>query len=168
MANHTGPWQRRLKPKPWILAELVNSDSGLSSSSSVAEAAAARRRAELSSSWPTAEQVGQLATELRKSGQLLGVCVTEPHHDYRFPIWQFQRDGQPVFHFAEILNILREHGIYLNNDLRTTGWGEVEWFLTPHVLLNGESPAEVLQQDPQAVLEAARMEFIEDNNSGGF
>jgi hypothetical protein len=45
---------------------------------------------------------------------------------------------------------------------------EVEWFLTPHVLLDGESPVEVLQQDPQAVLEVARIEFIEDSKSGGF
>ena len=52
------------------------------------------------------------------------VCVTEPHHDYRYPIWQFQPDGQPVALFAEILSILREYGIYLNNDRRITGWGE--------------------------------------------
>lgn len=130
--------------------------------------AAARRRAKLSSSWPTAEQVGPLATELRKSGRLLGVYVTEPNHDYRYPIWQFQPDGQPVILFAEILSIVREYGIYLNNDRRTTGWGEVEWFLTPHVLLNGECPAEVLQNYPQAVFEAARIEFVEASNSGGY
>lgn len=130
--------------------------------------AAAARRTELSSSWPTAEQVGQHATELRKSGQLLGVYLTKPHHHYRYPLWQFQSDGQPVTHFDEILSIMREYGPYLDKEQRTTGWGEVEWFLSAHVLLNGECPADVLQYDPQAVLEAARVEYIEDGNSDGF
>lgn len=148
----------------------MNSDSEQPRHSSISEMleAAAAKRVELSNRWPTAAQVGPHATEQRKSGQLLGVYLTEPHHHFRYPVWQFQPDGQPVAHFAEILSIIREDGPYLDKEGRTTGWGEVEWFLSGHVLLNGECPADVLQHDPKAVLEAARVEYIEEGNLGGF
>ena len=131
-------------------------------------AMAAARRTELSRNWATAEDLGEGATEMRKSGQLLGVYLTDPQPHYRFPAWQFQQDGWPVAHFSEMLRIMRDHGGYLDKHRSPTGWSEVEWFLTPHVLLNGECPAEVLAHDPQAVVEAARMGFIEDGNAGGF
>jgi len=102
------------------------------------EVAAAAKRAELSSDWPTAAQVS------RAMGQ---------------------PDRQPVEHFPEILAIMREHGTYLDENGRTTGWREVEWFLSPHVLLNGDPPYDVLRENPSGVLEAARVEHIEGNNS---
>lgn len=110
----------------------------------------------------------ELATQLRRNGQLLGVYILEPIHHYRYPSWQFQPDGQPVEHFAVILAIMREHGTYLDENGRTTGWGEVEWFLSPHVLLDDRPPCEVLGESPKSVLEAARVEYVEENNSGGF
>src|SRR5690606_17163062 len=120
------------------------------------EVAAAAKRAELSRNWPTAAQVirstgtpaanpNDLATPMRRSGQLLGVYLFDPIHHYRYPSWQFQPDGQPVEHFAEILAIMREYGTYLDENGRTTGWGEVEWFLSPHVLLDGAPPCDVLR-----------------------
>lgn len=140
---------------------------------------AAARRVELASNWPTAGQVDQMlhkargasdgtATELRKSGQLLAVYMTEPHHHYRFPNWQLLSDGQPATHFAEILRVLREFGPYLDEDGRTTGWGEAEWFLSAHVLLDDRAPCDVLAHNPQAVLDAARIEYPENNKTGGF
>lgn len=42
---------------------------------------------------------------------------------------------------------------------RTTGWGEVEWFLSPNVLLDGASPATILACSPGRVLRAAQVEF---------
>lgn len=137
---------------------------------------ASERRAELSRDWPTAEQVdeklletlGARATELRKSGQLLAVYLTEPHHHFRFPRWQFQPDGPPVAHFAEILSILREFGPYLDQNGRTTGLGETEWFHSPHVLLDDGRPSDMLGTEPQRVLDAARVEYIEENDAGGF
>ena len=110
----------------------------------------------------------ELATQLRRNGQILGVRVPEPIEHYRFPIWQFQSDGQPVKHFAEILTIIRKYGMHLGENQRTSGWGEVEWFLSHHVLLDGERPCDVLSENPIAVLEVARVEFIEDDSSGGF
>jgi len=40
--------------------------------------------------------------------------------------------------------------------------GEVEWFLSPHVLLGSAPPAEVLGSDPARVLRAACIEFKKD------
>ena len=109
----------------------------------------------------------EMATQLRRNGQLLGVYIVESTQHYRFPSWQFQPDGQPVKQFAEILAIIREYGMRLGEKGRTSGWGEVEWFLSHHVLLGGDRPCDLLRENPGAVLEVARVEFIEDNSSRG-
>lgn len=135
-------------------------------------AAAAAKRARLASHWPTAAEVSRamgstagnashLATKLRREGKLLGVYMLSPTHHYRFPSWQFRADGQPVDWFAEILGVLREQGPFLDADRRTTGWGEVEWFMSPHVLLDDQPPEDVLATDPARVLAAAQAEFGE-------
>lgn len=115
-----------------------------------------------------AGNVGDHVEELRRNGQLLGVHVAEPIPHYRFPSWQFAGDGQPVTHLAEILAIMREYGLRLDKQERTSGWGEVEWFLSGHALLGGDAPCDMLGKDPEAVLEAARVEFLEVSRSGGF
>lgn len=102
------------------------------------------------------------ASQLRREGQLLGVYVTHPVPCYRYPTWQFLSDGQPVDHLAEILTLLRDYGPFHREPdgmRRTTGWGEVEWFLSSHVLLDGAQPATMLSADPSRVLHAARIEF---------
>jgi hypothetical protein len=45
--------------------------------------------------------------------------------------------------------------------VRTTGWVELEWFISPHVLLDGATPAEILVTAPNRVLAAAELEFGE-------
>ena len=140
---------------------------------------AAARRAELAAEWPTAEQVGlamgldakdavRTVTQYRREGKLLGVYMLEPKHHWRYPSWQFDTAHCPIKLFAEILAILREDGSYLDERGLTSGWGEVEWFLSAHVLLDDRPPFEVIRQAPDAVLEAARVEYIEDSNEGGF
>ena len=137
------------------------------------EVAAAAKRAALASDWPTAAQVSRamgstagnashLATKLRRDGQLLAVYLPSPTPSYRFPRWQFRPDGQPVEKFADILTILRKQGPFLDENRRTTGWGEVEWFNSAHVLLDGATPAEMLSSDPNRVLTAAETEFGSD------
>lgn len=135
-----------------------------------ADPAAVRRR-ELAQDWPkaaevsrqlgsTAENGSHRANQLRRDGQLLGVWL--PHEQaYRFPDWQFGADGAPVPGLAELLTLLRGPGGMDTVERRTSGWGEVEWFLTPHALLDGETPADVLRHDPERVLAAAREEFQE-------
>ncbi|WP_414486994.1 hypothetical protein [Stenotrophomonas maltophilia] len=138
----------------------------------VLDDAAAQRKA-LASQWLTAAQVSadwgsqatnvsHRASQLRRDGKLLGVYVTDPAPSYRYPTWQFFRPGEPVYVLPEILRVLREYGPFERESeglRRTTGWGEVEWFLTPHALLDGATPADMLATDPDRVLQAVRTEF---------
>ncbi|ASK94778.1 hypothetical protein KWH04_17745 [Xanthomonas campestris pv. trichodesmae] len=135
-----------------------------------ADAAAVRRR-HLSQAWPTAAEVSRQlgstaengshrANQLRRDGQLLGVWLPS-EQAYRFPVWQFGSDGRPVPPLVELLALLRGAGGMDTQDRLTSGWGEVEWFLTPHALLDGASPAEVLPHDPARVLAVAQEEFRE-------
>ncbi|MBB3923688.1 hypothetical protein [Xanthomonas arboricola] len=133
--------------------------------------AAAARRLHLSRAWPTAAEVSRQlgstagngshrANQLRRDGQLLGVWLPS-EQAYRFPVWQFGVDGRPVPPLAELLALLRGAGGMDTQDRLTSGWGEVEWFLTPHALLDGASPAEVLPDDSARVLAVAQEEFRE-------
>lgn len=134
------------------------------------EELSAARRLQLATEWPTAEQAGvamgldltdasRVVTQHRLEGRLLGVYMVEPEHHWRYPLWQFDDRHQPITRLADVLTTLREHGPYLDEQGRTTGWGEVAWFLSAHVLLGDRAPCEVLQKDPDAVFEAARMEY---------
>jgi hypothetical protein len=136
-----------------------------------AAAAAPAQRQALSRDWPTAadvsrqlgstaENASHRANQLRRDGQLLGVWLP-PEQAYRFPAWQFGVDGRPVLQLAELLALLRGPGGMAVQDRLTSGWAEVEWFLTPHALLDGASPAEVLASDPARVLAVAQNEFQE-------
>ena len=134
---------------------------------------AAALRDALAAEWLTAAQVssmlggqsatgGERASQLRRKGSLLGAYIASPVSSYRYPDWQFRSDGKPVDHLAEILAVLRDLGRFERESGglgRTTGWGEVEWFLSPHALLDGASPAELLAADPIRVLQAAHIEY---------
>lgn len=141
---------------------------------SIAEIAAAYRR-ELATDWLTDAQVGRTlgskadkpsnpAADQRRAGKLLGVWVPS-ERAYRYPPWQFRSDGTPVPRMREILQLLRENGGVIDHGRRTSGWNEVEWFITPHVLLQGQRPADRLAEDADTVLRAARIEFVEDPDS---
>lgn len=107
------------------------------------------------------------AGQLRGAGQLLGVYVTKPAPSYRYLDWQFGADGEPIEHLAETLSVLREFGPFeIESDglARSNGWGEAEWFLSPHALLDGVAPAEALATDPARVLRAARSKFEQGNS----
>jgi len=130
-------------------------------------------RESLAEQWPSAAQVNAKldpgsrsgkcrASQWRRDGRLLGVYVTSPAPSYRYPTWQFHLDGHVVDQVAEILSVLRDSGLFEQEPEglhRTTGWGEVEWFLSPHVLLDGDPPAVVLATEPARVLRAAHEEF---------
>lgn len=138
-------------------------------------AIAAAQREALAAAWLSAAQVGaslgaqsgdgaHQASQLRREGGVLGVYVAYPEPCYRYPTWQFQADGQPVDGLDELLKVLREFGPFQREPdglRRTTGWGEAEWFLSPHVLLDGATPATMLSIDPPRVLRAARIEFAD-------
>ncbi|WP_234455788.1 hypothetical protein [Stenotrophomonas sp. S41] len=160
-----------LKPLAAEDATKANMDT-LSPAQKILLDAAYERRA-LAEQWLSSDQVttrlgsrrvGDVhsASQLRRQGKLLGVYVALPLPTYRYPSWQFRPDGQPVDHLAEILTLLREFGPFERESQglhRTTGWGEIEWFLSPHALLEGASPAAALAEDPASVLSAAQSEF---------
>lgn len=103
--------------------------------------------------------------QLRRTGCLLGVYIANPVSSYRYPTWQFDANGQPADHLAEILMTLRGDSRFAcepDGLRRTTGWGEVEWLLSPHALLDGAAPSELLVSDSASVLKAARAEFLAD------
>ncbi len=142
------------------------------------EKRASARRDELARSWLKADEVNimlgsaagcsdQLATLLRRKGQLLGAWWSTDR-TYRYPPWQFRPDGQPAEQVAEILRLLREERGMKSADRPTSGWNEMEWFLCPHVLLDGSSPSEVMAANPERVLEIAIAQFVEDSDAGGF
>lgn len=136
---------------------------------------AATNRGALAAAWLSSAQVANRlvlisphgdndATQLRRQGRLLAVYMGQPMSCYRYPTWQFLPDGRPIDQMAEILTVLRDLGPFEREPdgmRRTTGWGEVEWFLSPHILLDGACPAEALAIDPQKVLQVARTEFDE-------
>lgn len=147
-----------------------------------AEVAAAGRRAlfndtDPATKWMTSDEVsrrlgsraetnmGQYATSLRQRGKLLGVWSPD-ERGYRFPPWQFRTAAggvmAPIVEMAGILKLLREHGGVIDGGRHTSGWNEVEWFMTPHVDLDGATPIERLVDHPDAVLQAAQAEFLED------
>ncbi|QND81018.1 hypothetical protein H4W19_04300 [Pseudoxanthomonas mexicana] len=129
------------------------------------------RRRELARDWPTAAQVSRQlgstavnashrANQLRRDGQLLGVWLPS-EQEYRFPTWQFAGDGQPQPVLAELLALLRGAGGMGTENRQTSGWGEVEWFMTPHALLDGATPEELITSEPERVLAVAKEEFGE-------
>lgn len=138
---------------------------------------AAALRLELSNEWLGAADVvvkmgaqsgrgSHYVSELRRNGHLLGVYVAHPVPGYRYPPWQFHADGRPIDQLAETLAVLRDFGPFERESdgmRRTTGWGELEWFLSAHRLLNDISPATMLTVDPDRVLHAARTEFGGDD-----
>lgn len=141
--------------------------------SSIAKRAIALRR-ELAAQWLTGAQIGallgtrtndvaQLACSLRRDGKLLGVWVAA-ERSYRYPPWQVDSTGL-LTTMQPILTLLRAHGGVVDQGRRTSGWNEVEWFMTPHVDLDGATPIERIADQPDAVLRAARSEFLEDANA---
>jgi hypothetical protein len=103
--------------------------------------------------------VAQKMNQLRKAGTVLAVYWEIDGGSWCYPEWQFGQDGQPLPFLARIIGVLRESGLFLDAQGRSTGWGEFEWFTTRHALLDASTPIEVLQTDPFSVLTAAEQEF---------
>ena len=96
-------------------------------------------------------------TALRKAGELLAVWLPSDQR-FLYPTWQFDERGNPIAEVVALLALLRSpNGMDIG--VPSTGWGEVEWFISYHVSLDGLSPAQVLVSDPARVLAIAREEF---------
>ena len=94
---------------------------------------------------------------LRKAGELLAVWLPSDQR-FLYPTWQFDERGNPIPEIVALLALLRSP----RGDgycPPSTGWGEVEWFISYHVLLDGLSPSQVLVSNPARVLAIAQEEF---------
>jgi hypothetical protein len=107
-----------------------------------------------------AARLGTVAAEvtaLRKAGKLLAVWLPSQQR-FLYPTWQFDEHGNPIPEVVALLALLRSPD-GLSIGAPSTGWGEVEWFISHHALLDGMSPTQVLGSDPARVLEIAQEEF---------
>lgn len=125
------------------------------------EVVSTRRRAELARTFfAEADVVSRLGIDRatlvawREARRLLAVWFP-PDERYLYPPCQFDEAGLIV----EIEPILQYLQPWLGNQ---TGWGEVEWLMTPHASLDGQTPVEALGTDRGRVLEVAATEFSED------
>ncbi|QRD62614.1 hypothetical protein [Xanthomonas citri] len=125
-------------------------------------------RREAIAGWLTATEAGQRipgvsnapdqrASRMRRQGELFAVWVPE-ERAYRFAPWQFDRVGNPAQALVPVLQQLRsENGVAGGRP--TSGWEELEWFLAPHALADGQRPADLLLQDPAKIHELVHADF---------
>lgn len=85
---------------------------------------------------------------LRRSGGVLSVWAPR-QRAYRYPDFQFGA-GRVLAEIPELL--------FLRGPRTLTGMRELEWFYLPHALLDGASPAALLQVDAARVLKVAQRE----------
>jgi len=98
--------------------------------------------AELSGS--RARNKAALAGSWRKQRRVFGVSASG---QLRFPLFQLDRDGQPKPQIAELLHALEGQGL--------SGWELALWFTGANDRLDGKRPLDLLDSEPQRVLEAA-------------
>lgn len=91
-----------------------------------------------------------LATRWRKEGRIFSV---EHCGRIYFPTFQFDRTGKPLPIIAKVI----EH---LGVDEK--GWQLALWFLTNNGWLGGRRPIDLLESDPDAVVDAAAQEAAAD------
>lgn len=125
--------------------------------------AAATRRAELAQMYLTESAAQALlgidaATlgTLRDGKRLLGVWH-EPVNAWLYPDFQFDANGL----IKQMPRLLAVYDRYYSH-VWENPWSIVEWFLSPHVLLDDCRPMDVMATNPQRVLRAAQVEFWED------
>jgi hypothetical protein len=123
----------------------------------------ASRRAELAQTYLSEPAVQTLlgidATSLeamRDEKGVLGVWH-EPANAWIYPDFQFDKSGL----IEQMPRLLAVYDRYYSHVWKNT-WSIVEWFLSPHVLLDGCRPMDVMATNPQRVLRAAQVEFWED------
>ena len=94
----------------------------------------------------------QTVLRWRRSGKIFGI-----NHGGRdlYPAFQFGPDGRPLPIVAEVLEILKR-------DADRSDWDNALWFFGDTGWLDGKSPIECLQTDPEAVKSAAEQETLRD------
>ncbi|WP_312772609.1 hypothetical protein [Pseudoxanthomonas mexicana] len=81
----------------------------------------------------------------------------KPEKQWIYPDFQFDRAGL----IEQMPALLAVYERYYSQVWNNT-WGIVEWFMAPHLLLDGALPMEMISSDPQLVLRIARIEFLQN------
>lgn len=89
-----------------------------------------------------------LANRWRAQNRIVGVPWRD---ELLYPGFQFAADGRPIPAIQPALAALR-------SDPHTTDWQAALWFATPTSWLRGQRPLDVLDADPDLVVEAAQRE----------
>jgi len=95
----------------------------------------------------TAENRSATANRWRQERRIFGVR----HHDaVYYPGFQFGEDGRPLAAVRDVLKVLSPQG--------PTDWEIALWFTATASSLGDRRPVDLLREDPDAVVEAARRE----------
>lgn len=105
----------------------------------------------------SALSIGESFLEQWRVSRLILSVWDAPSGQYFYPPFQFC-EGRAIPEMASIMRWLEP---YTNG----SGWGEVEWWLSPHSLLCGKCPADIFQVDSARVLMIAEREFSEDTDA---
>jgi hypothetical protein len=89
-----------------------------------------------------------LANRWRSEHRVVAVPVRD---ELLYPGFQFSAEGRPKPVVGTALEWLR-------SDPHTTDWQAALWFATPTSWLGGRRPVDVMDEDPDAVIDAARRE----------
>jgi hypothetical protein len=96
----------------------------------------------------TASNRSQAASRLVKSGRIFALADRGRR---LFPAWQFSASGQPLAVITEVIAAAER--------LRLDGWELALWFSSESGWLDDARPVDLLDNDPDAVAEAARRTF---------
>lgn len=125
----------------------------------------AARREALYRPWVTADEIAAIlgvdaseVTQMRRSNELLAAWVHE-RQEYRFPLFQLSA-GQLNPRMPLLLDLLP--------DVSRSGWGRVEWFISPHALLLGARPADLVAEGRFDEVLAAAQEEWNDPSDGSW
>ncbi len=101
---------------------------------------------------PDAEGINNTASRLRRAGKLLGAWNGR---EYLHPQFQFDPgNGFLMPQVKQLLDILPQD---------RSGWRQAFWLFQKHAQLADKRPADVFRQDPARVIEAARSDFVIDD-----
>ena len=89
-----------------------------------------------------------LANRWRTENRVIAVPVRD---ELLYPGFQFNAEGKPKPAIGPTIDLLR-------SDPHTTDWQMALWFVTPTSWLGGIRPVDLLDEDPDAVIDAARRE----------
>ncbi len=89
-----------------------------------------------------------LASRWRTENRVIAVPVGD---ELLYPGFQFNAEGKPKPAIGGTIDLLR-------SDPHTTDWQMALWFATPTSWLGGIRPVDLLDEDPDAVIDAARRE----------